>query len=73
MAIKLNSRHLKPGDQIIRTSPLYKDGVVSNSSWTNQPLTIVKKHPHHLEVTNRYVSIILPFYKWNDNNWVRWK
>ena len=71
--IKLNSKNLKPGDQIIRTSPLYKDGFVSNSDWTSEPVTIVKKHTHHLEVTSGSISTILPFYKWNDGNWTRWK
>lgn len=72
--IKLNSNHLKPGDKIIRVKPLYNQGIVSNSSWTNQPVTVVKKHPHHIEVTiGDDIFLILPFYKWNDGNWKRWK
>lgn len=65
MAIRLNSKNLKVGDQIIRNAPLYTNGVV----------TVLEKHPHHLIITwsNPPVIDIIPFYKWDDGNWIKWK
>lgn len=51
MAIKLNSKHLKVGDQIIRNAPLYTNGVVTNSLYTSTVVTVLEKHPHHLIIT----------------------
>lgn len=75
MAIRLNSKHLKVGDQIIRNAPLYTNGVVTNSLYTSTVVTVLEKHPHHLVIiwSKPPVADILPFYKWNDDNWVRWK
>jgi len=67
--MKLTSRYLKVGDTIIRKTPLETDG-----SHTTVPVTIKHKGVYHTEVETPAGSIyILSHYKWNDNEWVRWK
>ena len=72
--IKLNSRYLKVGDQIIRTQPL-TDEVVSNPLYTSTVVTVLEKQSHHLKISwgDSPVIDIISFHKWNDGNWVRWK
>lgn len=75
--MKLTSRALKVGDTIIRKSPLTNNGEVTNASHTTTPVTVVEKHPHHTVVKAKHfdteVKDILAHYKWNDNEWVRFK
>lgn len=75
MAIKLNSKNLKPGDKIIRVAPITVGGVEVDHSFTTVVVTVLKKHAHHIEVEhhNGTRQEILPFHSWNDGNWVRWK
>ena len=67
--IKLNSRHLKAGDKIIRTKPLSID----NTSYTNEYLIVNNHNQFHISCTSYYGNnIILSLEKWNDGNWVRY-
>lgn len=67
--IKLNSRHLKQGDKIIRTKPLSS----VNTSFVRDWLIVKAKNQFHLEaIDNMGMNYILPLEKWNDGNWVRY-
>lgn len=68
--IKLNSKHLKVGDKIIRIAPL-----PDNASYTTTVVTVVEKQQHHIKVKydGSQSFNILPLQKWDDGNWTRWK
>lgn len=66
--IKLNSRHLKAGDKIIRTKALSEV-----TSYINEYLIVVSNNQFHICCTTFYGNtVILSISQWEDGNWVRY-
>lgn len=75
MKISLKSKHLKPGDMIIRCKPIIRQGSVVNSMYLNKAVVVVETGKHHIMVRMLGVTdnILLDFFTWDDGNWTRYK